>query len=163
MWTLGWALVACAAGEYLMQEHSGAAWFNSFLATAITFFGCRHAYRVYLLTNIIHHATKTYPKEPWVQRAFGWFGVIAWCVCGLVWNWAVLASLVRAAAKGQSWIMVMLIPFSVAGWFLLLVLFVCVGLAIDALFKMGDSAPSAHPAEEPVREPPAPTKVRPGV
>jgi hypothetical protein len=54
----------------------------------------------------------------------------------VVWNIGVIGWLIRAADEGDGWWMLILIPLSLAGWFLLLVLFVGVEVMIDSLLTV---------------------------
>lgn len=158
VWTLGWGLVALVAGEHLDQTGNNAAWFNVLLTATVTIVGCWLTYRIYP-RNDCGKVADNYPREPWSRRISGWFAGIAWCVGGLIWNWGVLGCLLHGATEGKNFAIVLMIPFSVIGWFLLMFLFVCVGTCLDSLFKLDPPvapAPATEPAVEPPRPPPAP-------
>jgi hypothetical protein len=54
----------------------------------------------------------------------------------VVWNIGIIAWLVRAAEEGRGGVMLVLIPWWLAGWFLLLVLLAAVGVLIDCLLTV---------------------------
>jgi hypothetical protein len=68
------------------------------------------------------------PPEPRSRRITGWLAGLFVCGMAVVWNIGIFAGLLDAADEGNVWWMVCLIPLSLGGWFLLLVLFVAVGV-----------------------------------
>jgi hypothetical protein len=76
------------------------------------------------------------PPEPWSRRITGWLAGLCWCGFAVVWNIGIFAGLLNAADEGNGLWMVCLIPLSLGGWFLLLVLFVGVGVMIDSLLTV---------------------------
>jgi hypothetical protein len=73
------------------------------------------------------------PKETWSRRVTGWFAAAVWCGVAVAWNVGIITWLLRDARDGHGWQMLILIPWSVIGGFLLLVLFTSAGMIIDGL------------------------------
>jgi hypothetical protein len=77
----------------------------------------------------------------------------AWCGFGFVWNVAVIGSLIRASEAGQCLTVIILIPFSLIGLLLLLVVFTSLGVALDSLLHLGESS-APVPVVQPDTGPP---------
>lgn len=81
--------------------------------------------------------------------------MVAWCFVSVVWNLAVAGCLIRSADKEQVFLFLVLVPFSLIGLFLLLLLFTSVSVAIDSLLQIGRKTPSvnAAPLPQPILAP----------
>jgi hypothetical protein len=75
-----------------------------------------------------------------------WLATVVWIVVGLVWNMAITRLLIDAAGKGRLSNLLVGIPFSLIGLFLLLVVFAAVGVALDSLLGLGDRSTFTGPA-----------------
>ena len=132
MWTLGWAVAAYAAVQHLDVSHNSAAMLNVVVTVAFSALGCaatvRFAWRIPGFQQ-----EKKQPAESLSRRIVGWFAEFVWVAVATVWTLAVDGCVVRAAHDGQAITILMMIPFSLIGWFLLLVRFVSAGMAIDSL------------------------------
>ena len=159
VWTLGWVLVASLAADHLATAGGGAALFNLMVTIVGIVFGSLMAFRFYPRKPDLK-STRPSPPEPWYRRAFGWFAATVWCAVGAVWNLATFGTLARSAIHGQSLNFVILIPFSLAGLFLLLFLFVGITLVMDTVVRLGYVTPPFTPAVS-VRERPAPPSAPP--
>jgi hypothetical protein len=152
-WTLGWFTVACLAGAHQFPNqnspndvfelsptpHDGTAVLNLIVSVIITIFGGFMTIRTFSRRN---WATKQDDKpehETLARRLKSWVGAVVWFAAAVVWNLATFSCLIRAAREGQVVLMLMMIPFSLFGLFLLLLLFVGLGLALDWLFHLGQS------------------------
>jgi hypothetical protein len=80
--------------------------------------------------------TKDQPDTgSWSRRLIGWFAEFAWCAVAGLWNLAIEGWLIRAAQDGQFITLIILIPFSLIGWLLLLIRFVSIGVAIESFLR----------------------------
>lgn len=93
-------------------------------------------------------------REPWFRRLTGWLAAIGWCAGAVIWNLSILGCLIKAAREGQVVLMLVMIPFSLIGLFLLLTLFVSLGLAIDFLLGLGKPLRSVTQSTKPSSNPP---------
>ncbi len=156
-WTLGWALIAICA------MNSAKAPGNSIVPVAATLFGAFTTYGTFPRTGPSTANApdiEPSPPEPWYRRLGGWFAILVWCGVGAIWNLAIFSTAIRAAAQGQSLTMVILIPFSLIGGFLLLILFTAIGILLDFIFQIKDeTAPRTVQGTAPARVPPISAQV----
>jgi len=131
LWTLTWVVAAYFAGERLLSSRGAVDILNVFVALACVAFGCWAIAR-----SVPNHVCLLSGPGPWSNRVGGWFAVIVWCIVATLWNTSMVGSLVRAAISGHFTLVVM-IPFSLIGLFLLITLFTCAGVAIDSLLQIG--------------------------
>jgi hypothetical protein len=135
VWTLGWVAAACVAVDRVAASPDGPALLALGVAVLMTACGCWVTVGL-LRTGRFAPAEGRAPPEPWFRRITGWLAGLCWCGFAVVWNIGVIGWLIRAADEGSGWWMLILIPWSLAGWFLLLVLFVGVGVMIDSLLTV---------------------------
>ena len=154
VWTLGWVLVADLAVNRYFRSGSGGALFNAIVAIVGIAFGGAETFWFYPRKPGINSSSPS-PPEPWYRRAMGWFAATVWCFAAVVWNLATFGTLARSAIREQSLNFVILIPFSLIGLFLLLLLFVGITLVMDTVLQLGDVTPTPA-TTEPVKEPAAP-------
>jgi hypothetical protein len=147
---MAWILVAIAAVGYSQKYHGGDA-FNAVIAVIATVFGISLAVRM-CRQKLVADSAAPSPPEPWFRRVQGGFAAVVWCLVAVAWNLGVFGSLARSAREGQTLTLAILVPFSLIGWFLLLVLFTCIAVLLDSAFRLGGQ-PSAT---EPAVLPPAP-------
>ncbi len=76
--------------------------------------------------------------ESWARRISSWIAATVWCLFGALWNLAVFSGIIRAIADGQSLSLLIFIPFSLIGLFLLIVFFTGIGVSLDFLFQTKD-------------------------
>ena len=136
VWTLGWVLGAYHAIRYVESVRNTASLVNLFITFACSALGCIMTFRIIRGLGLPEprREEKPEPAQSSLSRLAGWLGLFVWCAAAVVWNFAVFGSLVRAAANGQPIVVLLLIPFSVIGWFLLNLLFVSIGVILDGFF-----------------------------
>jgi hypothetical protein len=135
VWTLGWVAAGCVAVDRVAGSPDGPALLALGVAVLMTAWGCWVTAGL-LRSGRRNPAEGRAPPEPWSRRITGWLAGLFWSGCAVVWNIGVIGWLVRAADEGRGWVMLVLIPWSLAGWFLLLVLFAGVGVMIDSLLTV---------------------------
>jgi len=69
------------------------------------------------------------------RRIEGWIASIGWGAVAALWNLAVLNVLLRAAHDGNTTNILVMIPFSLIGWLLLIMLCVMISMGLDSLIK----------------------------
>jgi hypothetical protein len=132
MWTIGWVVAAYFAVEHLDVSRDSAALLNVVVTVAFSALGCGAAVRFARRIPSIQQEEKP-PAESLSRRIVGWFAEFVWVTVATVWTLAVDGCVVRAAHDGHSIALLLMIPFSLIGWLLLLVRFVSAGMAIDSL------------------------------
>jgi hypothetical protein len=135
VWTLGWVAVAWVAVDRLAESPEGPAFLGLGVATLMTALGCLVTVPFLRSGRFVPGDVRA-PPEPWSRRITGWLAGLFVCGIAVVWNIGIFAGLLDAAVEGNGWWMVCLIPMSLGGWFLLLVLFVGVGVMIDSLLTV---------------------------
>ena len=135
VWTLGWVAAACVAVDRVAASPDGPAWLALGVAALMTACGC------WVMCGLLQRsrfapAEGRAPPEPWSRRITGWLAGLCWCGFAVAWNIGIIGWLLRTADEGDGWWMLVLIPWSLAGWFLLLVLFAGVGVLIDSLLTV---------------------------
>lgn len=164
VWTIGWAFTATRAINYWMSSGNDLAWSNSIIPVTGTLLGVWTVFRIFPREGWhIANTPDASPPEPWYRRTFGWFALLVWCAVAIIWNLCVFHTTFLAATKGQFLLMVITVPFSFIGGFLLLMLFTAIGMFLDFLFQIKDDTvppvPGATPAPPPIlaqATPPAP-------
>lgn len=134
VWTLGWSLGAYRAAQNLIQP-AVAPIVISLVTAALALVGCVMTARLIRPLPIPREEKKSEDTESTTKKIVGYLGVLVWCGVAIVWNLAIFGTLIRAASQKQLVIVLLMIPFSVIGWFLLNVLFVSIGLVLDSIFK----------------------------
>lgn len=135
VWTLGWVASACVGVGRVATTPDAPAFLVLGVAALLTACGC------WVLTGLVRGgqgepAEGREEPEPWSRRITGWLTGLFWSGCAVVWNIGTITWLVRAADEGDSWVMLVLIPWSLVGWFLLLVLFTWVGTLLGSLLAV---------------------------
>ena len=132
VWTLGWIGAASLAVDRVRRSAD----LPSFVAMAVAVifgsFGLWMTVRV-AASNKATEPEAPAPKEPWFRRITGWFAAIVWSGVAVAWNLGVIGWLIRLAREGRGWSMLILVPWSLIGWFLMVVLFVGLGVLIDSV------------------------------
>jgi hypothetical protein len=136
VWTLGWGLGACQAVQHVESALNPAALLNLFLTFACSALGCIMTFRIVRGLGLPEprREEKPEPAESGLKRLGGWLALFVWCAAAVVWNLAIFGTLVRAVADGHTIVVLLMIPFSVIGWFLLNLLFVSIGVILDGFF-----------------------------
>lgn len=137
-WTLGWVLVAGLVVLHIAASGGIAANLGLPVAVIGIVFGSFMAFRFFPRQPDSNDKSPS-PPEPWHHRAMGSFAATVWCAVGLGWNLAVFGTLARSAINGQNLNFVILMPFSLIGLFLLLLVFVSITLVLDFLFRLADA------------------------
>jgi hypothetical protein len=92
-----------------------------------------------------------------MNRLLSFLATMAWCVVAVIWNLAVIGTMIRAVAEGKTWVLLVMVPFVLIGLFLAVVLFASVQVGILHLFKIGRPSPPLTNAEPhdmlPMRQP----------
>lgn len=136
VWTFSWVLVASRAAYHAAKSGGGAAWFNALLSLVATAAGCLMVIRSRPRDGDSPVDNRQYPKESWFKRISGWFATAVWCLVGLFWNVTVFRLLCHAATEGPNLVLVILLPVSAIGFFLLLLVFVVIATILDSLFGL---------------------------
>jgi hypothetical protein len=135
MWMLGWVVTAYVALRHLNSSPYGTALLNAIVTVAFSAFGCAATVRLARRIPAVPPEEPT-PTESWPRRMMGWFAGFVWVTVAMMWTLAVDGCLFRAAHAGDSITVLVLIPFSLIGWFLLLVRFVSAALTIDCILRL---------------------------
>lgn len=135
VWTLGWITAAALAAQRITTSTDVPSVVGLVMATAFALVGTWLVLRMIARTKATEPETPT-PKEPWFRRIIGWFTAIVWCGAAVVWNFGVIGWQLRMAHDGRGWSMLILIPWSLIGWFLMVVLFVGLGVLIDSVISI---------------------------
>jgi hypothetical protein len=152
VWTLGWFTVACLAWarqfpnqnnpsdvfDMSAAPRDGTAFVNLIVPVVATVLGGIVTIRSIRRGHVEKSDAKA-PQESVARRITGWFAAVAWCAVAVIWNLSILSCLIKAAREGQEILMLVMIPFSLIGLFLLLTLFVSLSVAIDSLFHLGQA------------------------
>lgn len=152
VWSLGWIAVACAALPRFDPSGNDTGVLNLAVALVLAVFGLRAAVR-----SVRHEPAAEHGGEPTrerlARRVEGWVAAVVWCGVGFGWNVGVFRALIQAADEGRTSTLLIMVPFSLIGWFLLVVIFTGLGIGIDSLLRLGQSStsatiarPSAQPA-----------------
>lgn len=134
LWTIQWATAAGFAIPRLTVAVETWDWVNATVALVCTLAGCVQTIRVFP-RGCSHGSDKEYPKEPLLRRITGWLALAAWCGFGIIWNVATAKILWSAARQGARINVLVVVPFSVIGWFLLLVNCVTASTMLDSLVE----------------------------
>jgi len=132
VWTLGWIATTLLAAERFTRSTDVASIVGLVMAAAFASAGTWLTVRMTARTKAVDPETPT-PKEPWLRRIIGWFAAIAWCGAAVVWNFTIIGGELKMAHDGDGWSMLILIPWSLIGWFLMGVLFVGIGMLLDSV------------------------------
>lgn len=136
MWTLGWVIAAYVAVQHLDVSHDSPALLNVVVTIAFSALGCGATVR--FARRIPVQQEEKPPVESLSRRIVGWFAEFVWCAAASVWTLAVDGLVVRAAHNGDAITVLLMIPFSLIGWFLLLVRFVSASVAIDSMLHRSE-------------------------
>jgi hypothetical protein len=132
LWTLGWATAAALAIQRWCSTRDSADSPNAFTALLPALFGCAMTVRAFSRAGAAE-PLKNYPTESLGRRIEGWIAAIGWGTVAALWNLAVLSVLLRAAHDGNTTNILVMIPFSLIGWFLLIMLCVMITMTLDFL------------------------------
>lgn len=160
IWSLGWLAAACVALQRLGGSGADAGLVNVAIGVVLAALGFTVTVRSARHKQVAEPEAKP-THEPWAYGFGSWVAAVAWCGVGFVWNVAVIGSLIRASYSGQWLTLLIMIPFSLIGLLLLLVVFAGLGIAVDSLLHIGQSSTSATvvqmSTERPVSQPTQPT------
>ena len=135
VWTLGWIAATALAAERVSSSNDVPSLIGLVMAATFAFAGTWLVVRMIARTEATDSEAPT-PKEPWFRRITGWIAAIVWCGAAVAWNVGIIGWQLRMARDGRGWSMVILIPWSLIGWFLMVVLFVGIGVVIDSIVGM---------------------------
>jgi hypothetical protein len=88
-----------------------------------------------------------------MKRLLSFFATMMWCVVAVLWNVAVIGSVVRAIGARNIFGLLVMVPFVLIGLFLLVVLYASVLAGISHLFKIGRASPPLTNAVPPDKLP----------
>jgi hypothetical protein len=75
-------------------------------------------------------------REPWTRRILGFCAVIFFVCAAVMWNIGFISWPIQLADEGEGGLMLVLIPWSVIGLFLLIMLFAVIGMTIGWLWRI---------------------------
>jgi hypothetical protein len=139
VWAAGWLAAAYAAVHRAVRSPDGSAWLAVGVAVLMA---ALYSWVLVGLSRASNSLGRTGPaasteccpsREPWGRRILGYLAAILWSGVAVVWNVGFIGWLVEAAGEGRGWWVLVLIPWSLAGWFLLVVLFAGIAVMIDSL------------------------------
>ncbi|MDR3457953.1 MAG: hypothetical protein P4N60_10940 [Verrucomicrobiae bacterium] len=140
VWTLGWIIGAAHAVQHVKTASNPAVMLNLFVTFACAALGGIMTYRIARPRPELPQAEKKpEAEETWLRRLTGWIGLLVWCAVAVIWNLSVFRVVARSATDGQAWVVLLLLPFSVIGWFLLNLLCVSIGVILDPLFARDET------------------------
>jgi hypothetical protein len=146
IWSCEWIAVGCMAVLHLNRFSGPAEYANVAIAGLMAFLG------IFLTGRSVRRngaGVEVGGREGrfglW-GRVGSWLVAVIWIVAGFVLNLAVTGLLIGAAGKGRLLNLLVGIPFSLIGLFLLLVAFAAVGVALDSLLGLGDQSTFTGPA-----------------
>lgn len=150
VWGLSWIAVAAVAFERVRHSTDLPSVFALALSAAL---GAVATWLALLFAKAAGTRESEAPtaKEPWYRQITGWFAAIVWCGAAVLWNFGIIGTLLRLAREGRGWFMIVLLPWSFVGWFLMFVLFTGLGVVIDSLiapFRRGEDSTPAPPSRE---------------
>jgi hypothetical protein len=146
VWTLGWMRIVILTAQHPSATNSTGAAARVIVAVVGVVVGCWLMFRCYPRGPDIN-TNKPSPPEPWYRRVTGSIATMVWCAVAAVWNLSIYAVLVRSAIRGQTANFFLLIPFEIIGFFLLLLLFTCVGVALDFILRLEKETTPNVPVE----------------
>lgn len=135
VWTLGWVVSTVLAAERLTRSSDPSSVVGFVTAAAFASAGTWMVFRMRATTNADGPETPTL-KESWSRRIVGWFAAIVWCGAGVIWNITIIGLQLHMAYEGRGGSMLIIIPWSLIGWFLLCVLFVGLGVLVDSVVSI---------------------------
>lgn len=152
-WTLGWLLGAGCAAQYWNSSQNS---LPLIVTGTVAALGSCLTVRTLSREGKSDTANASEAKiESWGRRLSGGLAVVAWSAFALIWNFGVFGSIARSAFDGNVLGIVILIPFSLIGFFLLTMLFTSIALVLDSLLHLEARTPSPEVSEL-AAEPPIP-------
>ncbi len=146
VWSCEWIAVGCVAVLHLNQFSDPTESTNVGIAGLMAFLGIWLAAGSARRKDAAVEAGGNEQRLGLWGRVGSWLATVVWIVVGLVWNMAITRLLIDAAGKGRLSNLLVGIPFSLIGLFLLLVVFAAVGVALDSLLGLGDQSTFTGPA-----------------
>jgi hypothetical protein len=135
VWTLGWVRIAILTAQHPLATNSTGAAARGIVSVIGVAVGCWLMFRSYPRGPDIN-TNKPSPPEPWYRHVTGSVATMVWCAVAAIWNFSIYAVLVQSAIRGQTANFFLLIPFEIIALFLLLLLFTCVGVVLDFIFRL---------------------------
>jgi hypothetical protein len=158
VWTLGWLGAACFSAARVIQAVDLAALVGLAVAILMASIGYLflHSARLWLRNQRAANGTVTTDEGirsngevqlgacsapgPWARRifshVFSWLASIILSAGAIVCNVGIIGLMLLSASGGHGWFMIILIPFSLIGWFLLHVPFATVAAVIESLVRI---------------------------
>ena len=141
VWTLGWLAAACVAIRRAALCSGGSAWLGAGVAVLMV------ALHSWVLVRFLRRGRFRWTgpvgrsehrpfREPWPRRIMGYLAVILLVGFAVAWNIGLIGWLVQTADEGEGWWMLVLIPWSLLGWLLLVMLFAGIGVMVDSLLTV---------------------------
>ena len=140
VWTLGWIAGAYHAVLHVKTASNQAVMLSLFVTFACSALGGIMTYRIARPRPELPPAErKPEPVESLFRRITGWLGLLVWCAVAVFWNLTVFGIVARSATEGKAFAVLLVLPMSVIGWFLLNLLFVSIGVILDPLFQRDET------------------------
>jgi hypothetical protein len=139
VWALAWLAAACIAMSRAAAAPTVSAWLGVGVALLMV------ALHSWVLLRLLRRGRAFHPvgpvtrswhrpwREPWPHRILGYLAVILFVGVAVVWNGGFIGRLVQAANEKEGWVMLVLIPWSLLGWLLLIMLFATIGVLFRSL------------------------------
>jgi hypothetical protein len=137
VWTLAWLAAAYAAVSRAAASADASAWLGAGIALLMV---ALHSWVLLRLLRTDRHQVspaarsehRTY-GEPWPRRLLGYLAVLLFVGVAVAWNVGFIGWLVQAADEEEGWWMLVLVPWSLLGWLLLVMLFAALGVIFSSL------------------------------
>ena len=139
VWTLAWLAAGCTAVRSAWASPNASAWLGAAVAllmVAVCFWvlvRLLRGGRAFRQVGPVAHSWHRPPREPWPRRIMGHLAVILFLGVAVAWNIGFIGRLVQAGDEGEGWLMLVLIPWSLLGWLLLVMLFAVIGVTLSSL------------------------------
>jgi len=142
VWTLGWLTAAYTPVRRVVAFPDGWAVLGAGVALLMTALGCwltgrllRNGRAIQRGGRVARSERGTF-REPWPRRIFGFCAVIFFVCFAVMWNIGFISWPIQLADEGEGGLMLVLIPWSVIGLFLLIMLFAVIGVTIGWLWRI---------------------------
>jgi hypothetical protein len=119
----GWAWLGAGVGLLMVALHS---WVLVRLLRSVRF----------RWTGPVARSEQRLFRERWPSRMLGYLAVVLFVGVAVAWNLGFIGRLVQIADEGEGWWMLVMIPWSLLGWLLLVMLFAGIGAMVGSLLTV---------------------------